>query len=135
MSPTKQEMKAVCSKHNDNSNSYSDGYNGPGITANERLLKKPLYQIVEESIKSANIHLIGQCNMHCAFCFDRCLPKAFMEPREWVPVLDHLKRLGIEKINLAGGEPTLYPYLDEMVDIIKSYGFTVSIVSNGSQID
>lgn len=86
-------------------------------------------------IQSANIHVCGKCNYRCSFCFDRCLSKTYMKPEEWVPVLEYLRNIGISKINIAGGEPVLYPFLDEFVDLIKEYGFTVSIVSNGSLMD
>lgn len=58
-----------------------------------------------------------------------------MKPEGWIPVLDYLKENDVTKINLVGGEPTLYPFLDEIVDLIRSYGFVVSIVTNGSRID
>ncbi len=86
-------------------------------------------------VQSANIHLIGYCNYRCSFCFSRGLTKEYMKPADWIPVLDYLKSIGVTKINLAGGEPALYPHLEEMVDLLRSYDFTVSIVSNGSRID
>ncbi len=85
-------------------------------------------------IQSANIHLDGRCNYRCAHCFDTCLPKCCRTPDDWKPHLDYLKTIGITKINLAGGEPFLYPYLEEICELIGSMGFTVSIVSNGSLI-
>ena len=85
-------------------------------------------------VQSANIHLDGRCNYRCAHCFDTCLPKKCMVPQDWVNHLNYLKSIGITKINLAGGEPFLYPHLNEICKLIKSMGFTVSIVSNGSLI-
>jgi radical S-adenosyl methionine domain-containing protein 2 len=55
-----------------------------------------------------------------------------MTPEEWVEILSFLRRSGIEKINIAGGEPTLYPYLTQMCYLVKGMGFKLSIVSNGS---
>ncbi len=43
-----------------------------------------------------------------------------------------MKAKGVRKINIAGGEPMLYPHLDELCRLLKSMGFIVSIVSNGS---
>ena len=43
-----------------------------------------------------------------------------------------MKARGVRKINIAGGEPMLYPYLDDLCRLLKSMGFVVSIVSNGS---
>lgn len=83
-------------------------------------------------IKSANLHINGACNYSCEHCFSRSLTHSIIGPKEWVPVIDYLKEIGIEKINLAGGEPTLYPYLKELLTIIKDKGFVTSIVSNGS---
>ena len=86
-------------------------------------------------IKSANLHVCGGCTYHCEHCFDRCLTKKYLKPEEWQPVLDYLKEQGITKINFAGGEPTIYPYLKGLATLVKAMGFTASIVSNGSVID
>ena len=87
-----------------------------------------------KKVQSANIHLDGRCNYHCAHCFDTCLPKKCMTPEEWRGQLEYLRSIGVTKINIAGGEPFLSPHLNEMCELIKSMGFTVSIVSNGSLI-
>ncbi|MBR4504962.1 MAG: viperin family antiviral radical SAM protein [Candidatus Methanomethylophilaceae archaeon] len=84
--------------------------------------------------RSANIHVYGRCNYRCEHCFDRCLTKNYMRPDDWADVLSFLKGCGVEKINLAGGEPLMYPFLDQMCYLIKGMGFKLSIVSNGSLI-
>jgi len=58
-----------------------------------------------------------------------------MNPEEWKPVLEELKAKGIEKINFAGGEPTMYKPFLELCSLAKELGFVVSLVSNGSRID
>lgn len=83
-------------------------------------------------IKSANLHIIEACNYKCEHCFSRCLTHKYLNSEEWMPVIKHLDKIGIEKINFAGGEPTLYPYLKELSTIVKEMGFTTSIVSNGA---
>lgn len=87
-----------------------------------------------KKIRSANIHITGRCNYRCEHCFDACLAKAHLRPEAWKPALCHLRDVGVTKVNLAGGEPTLYPDILEMCELVKSYGFTLSIVSNGSLI-
>ena len=86
------------------------------------------------AIRSANIHVTGACNYRCEHCFDTCLARGTMPPEGWGPRLLQLRGLGVTKINLAGGEPMLYPQLPELCDLTKSMGFTVSMVSNGSLI-
>jgi len=84
------------------------------------------------TILSANIHVYGGCNYRCNHCFATDLSNKYIPPTSWIPILKYLKLQGITKINIAGGEPTIYPDLLELCRIIKSMGFTVSIVSNGS---
>lgn len=86
------------------------------------------------TILSANIHAYGGCNYHCNHCFATGLSKKCIPPSSWIPVLEYLKSQGITKVNIAGGEPTMYPDLLELCKIIGSMGFTVSIVSNGSML-
>lgn len=57
-----------------------------------------------------------------------------MTPDGWRPVLNYLKSQGVEKINIAGGEPFLYPDLNDLCMLLKTMGFKTSIVSNGSRI-
>ncbi|MEM2900975.1 MAG: viperin family antiviral radical SAM protein [Thermoplasmata archaeon] len=82
---------------------------------------------------SVNWHITNRCNMNCVYCFakfkkiDRILPKesALKIPRQLV-------ELGIKKINISGGEPFLYPYLNEVIKECKKCGLTVAIISNGT---
>jgi len=88
----------------------------------------------KQTMKSANLHLIGSCNYRCDHCFSRPLEKKLLTPDQWKPILSYLKVIGVEKVNIAGGEPLLYQHLEEMLKLIKSMGFRTSIVSNGSRI-
>jgi len=89
----------------------------------------------ETCVKSANIHIIAACNYRCGFCFTKNLEHVVMTLDQWEPIFTCLKKLGISKINFAGGEPTMYPHFIEICELTKSMGFTVSIVSNGSKIN
>ncbi|MCL2712550.1 MAG: viperin family antiviral radical SAM protein [Methanomassiliicoccaceae archaeon] len=86
-------------------------------------------------IKSANIHVTGICNYRCKFCFAKSFSRKIMTPEQWRPYLTLLKEKKITKINVVGGEPFLYPHLMELCKLIKSMGFVVSVVTNGSRID
>jgi len=46
-----------------------------------------------------------------------------------------LKDYGTEKINFAGGEPTLCPFLGELIECSKNLGMTTSVISNGTGIN
>ena len=91
-----------------------------------------------QGISTVNFHLIKNCNYCCEYCYarfedvkERQLAKA--EQQELIKKLAESKRF--RKINFAGGEPTLIPYLPELVKYAKSLGLETSIVTNGSKID
>ncbi|MFT7233890.1 MAG: radical S-adenosyl methionine domain-containing protein 2 [Cyclobacteriaceae bacterium] len=93
-------------------------------------------------IPSVNFHLWEPCNMRCKFCFARfqdvtnsILPKGHLPREEAIMVVRELANLGFEKITFAGGEPTLCPWLPELMATAKELGLTTMIVSNGSYLD
>lgn len=83
-------------------------------------------------VKSVNWHLTERCNYKCKFCFSQKLDEELTRLEEVTEILQHLRKLGMEKINFVGGEPLLHPLIFKLVKLAKEMGFTVSIVSNGS---
>ena len=90
---------------------------------------------------SVNFHLWAPCNMGCGFCFARfkdvtseVLPKGHLERQDALEVVKRLCGYGFEKINFAGGEPTLCPWLPDLIGLAKTRGLTTSVVTNGSRI-
>ena len=85
-----------------------------------------------------NYHITNRCNYHCTYCFGK-----FNGQKD--PTLDDAKKI-VEnialyftqnnitdgRINFAGGEPTLYEHLDELIDYTSSLEIRVSMVTNGS---
>jgi radical S-adenosyl methionine domain-containing protein 2 len=49
-------------------------------------------------------------------------------------IIDILAEEGCMKLNFAGGEPTLIPYLSNLIQYCKNYGIFTSIISNGTGI-
>lgn len=92
-------------------------------------------------VPSVNFHLWKPCNMRCGFCFatfqdiksDR-LPKGHLPVEDAKLLVEHLALAGLEKINFAGGEPTLCPWLPDLIEMAKRLGMTTSIVTNGSML-
>ena len=93
-------------------------------------------------IPSVNYHLWEPCNMRCGFCFatfqdtkrEMNLPKGHLPKEACISVVDQLAEFGFEKINFAGGEPTLCPWLPALITRAKGYGMVTSIVTNGSRL-
>ena len=87
---------------------------------------------------TANYHLLAACNMSCGFCFAtfQDIPGLSRSNREddAFATVDALCMAGFRKINFAGGEPTLLPWLPQLIQRAHSQGVTTSIVTNGSRI-
>ena len=80
--------------------------------------------------------------MRCRFCFatfqdvkrDIDLPKGHLPKEKCILIVDQLAKAGFEKINFAGGEPTLCRWLPNLIRQAKNHGMVTSIVTNGSRI-
>ena len=96
---------------------------------------------VAAEIPSVNYHLWKPCNMRCRFCFatfqdieQDILPRGHLPREESLLVVETLARAGFAKINFAGGEPTLCPWLPDLIRRAKELELTTSLVTNGSRI-
>lgn len=96
---------------------------------------------ISDEVPSVNFHLWKFCNMSCGFCFatfqdvkQDALPKVHLSREDSLLLVDMLARWGFEKINFAGGEPTLCPWLSNLIARAKERGMVTSIVTNGSKI-
>lgn len=85
---------------------------------------------------SVNWHLTRACNLKCRFCF-----ATFRDVRGQLSIDDGrrllaaLREAGTEKVNFAGGEPTLHPHIGALVYEARRLGFVVSIISNGHRLE
>jgi pyruvate formate lyase activating enzyme len=78
------------------------------------------------------------CNYRCPFCHNSELlchdGEEFMTEDAFIAFLE--KRVGLlDGVCVSGGEPTLYPGLEEMLRRIKALGFAVKLDTNGSRPD
>lgn len=95
-----------------------------------------------QKIPSVNYHLWEPCNMRCGFCFaqfqdvkrEMRLPKGHLPEEDCTRVVDLLADYGFAKINFAGGEPTLCPWLSNLIRQAKLRGMATFVVTNGSRI-
>ena len=84
---------------------------------------------------AVNWHFWPWCNYGCKFCFARFedIPRADRLPKEIaITVPEMLAAAGADKITFVGGEPTLCPYLGDLLAASKDVGMTTCIVSNAT---
>ncbi|MCM1289582.1 MAG: viperin family antiviral radical SAM protein [Corallococcus sp.] len=89
-------------------------------------------------MNTINFHVTNSCNYRCTYCFGKFPDKTELTFEQACIVIDNIanyfSKNGIKdgRINLAGGEPLLYRYLDDIIEYINAYGIKVSVITNGS---
>lgn len=83
-------------------------------------------------ISTVNYHLWKPCNMRCRYCFAHFDDAGHdnLSRDESLAIVRELAR-GFERITFVGGEPTLCPWLFDLVDTAESVGMGTSVVTNG----
>lgn len=86
--------------------------------------------------KLACIVFLPGCNFRCPFCHNSDLLPGNAEPQvSYEELMAFLrKRQGmLEGVCVTGGEPTLQPWLGELLGSIKALGYSVKLDTNGSR--
>lgn len=85
-----------------------------------------------------NLHLTNLCNYSCTYCFGKFSDKNTIDYERCCKIVDNIsqyfksKKIKGGRINIAGGEPLLCPYLDELIEYINMQDIKVSIITNAS---
>ncbi len=91
-------------------------------------------------IRDLRLSITDRCNFRCVYCMDpdfRYMPKQqLLSLEEYLRLVRICLTLGITKLRITGGEPTLYPKLSDLVrEIGRMNVQDVAITSNGSLFD
>ena len=89
------------------------------------------------TILDLRISITDRCNFRCVYCME---PDVQFQPRENVLTPGEIIRmarvaqsLGVRKIRLTGGEPTLHPQLTDIISGIRAAtDVEIAMISNGS---
>lgn len=76
----------------------------------------------------------NKCNLHCEFCScserDKQLEMALADAFK---VIDTCKKLGTKAVTITGGgEPLLYPHINELIDYFHENYIKIGLVTNGT---
>ena len=100
----------------------------------------PLADIEETAARggllSMEIEFSLRCNFRCPYCYVPRHPDLSREltRAEIKDVIRQAEDLGARKIIILGGEPTIYPHIEEMIRFIRGRGLAVEMFTNGSGI-
>ncbi|MDI3474696.1 MAG: 3,8-cyclase [Thermococcaceae archaeon] len=96
-----------------------------------------LYDRFGRPVTNLRISLTQECNYRCFFCHregQRFPTRNEITPDEIERLVRIASRLGIRKVKLTGGEPTVREDIIEIVRRIKPYVIDLSMTTNGSRL-
>jgi len=75
-----------------------------------------------QKLNEAEIEITMRCNLNCVGCYKwdpRHVDKE-LSVEDWKKAIDNLEKSGIKLVNLIGGEPTVFPKIEELIAYINS---------------
>lgn len=100
----------------------------------EKIILKPSQNsICGSSYNLLNIKLLNSCNGKCEFCIAAGTPfKKSADAQSFIDIANSMAKFS--KVDVLGGEPTLYPDLVKVLKGIRQYKKDIGIISNGSNL-
>jgi len=87
-------------------------------------------------IRTAYFEITNQCNLNCMTCYNRSglnQTRKEMSKENLKKSIDSLIPLGLNRVLLSGGEPTLHSEFNEILDLVEDYPeFSFGVVTNGT---
>lgn len=79
----------------------------------------------------------NRCNFKCSFCSCGKVDRKFqLEWEELKVIMETALNSGMKAITITGGgEPTLYPNINELIAMLGNWGVSVGMVTNGTMLD
>jgi radical SAM protein with 4Fe4S-binding SPASM domain len=94
------------------------GMYGNGLNASRQLLVSPTYR----------------CNISCSYCYSKDWDKQHggdLSQENLMTLFEWIEKQSIDEILLAGGEPTVYRYLELLLRTARERGIRIRLTSNG----
>jgi MoaA/NifB/PqqE/SkfB family radical SAM enzyme len=77
------------------------------------------------------LEVTEQCNLNCKWCFANSGVGEHMPLEQAKKIVDKLVNNNVQQLTVSGGEPTVYPWLHELVAYAHGKGMVVHLNSNG----
>ncbi|MBT8485617.1 MAG: GTP 3',8-cyclase MoaA [Phycisphaerae bacterium] len=96
-----------------------------------------LFDAYGRVIRDLRLSVTDRCNYRCIYCMDpdhRYLPKQqLLSVDQYLTIARVCADLGVRKVRVTGGEPTLYPHLQTLLEGLGRLPFDdVAMTTNGS---
>jgi MoaA/NifB/PqqE/SkfB family radical SAM enzyme len=89
------------------------------------------------TIISTHISPEGSCNLNCDYCSVKRRTKHYrIELDVIVDYIEKLHSRGLKAVIITGGgEPTLYPQINELIEFLISKDLSIALITNGTLFD
>lgn len=92
--------------------------------------------MIHSNYDTININITHKCNLKCKICFDKDhFAGTELTVNEFSELFINLRKIGAEKINFSGGEPTIKKDFLKILDLAIEQGLKVNINTNGTFSD
>ena len=82
-----------------------------------------------------NLHILEPCNLNCRHCFSHFGSSKTLSLDSWKKIVDNCcSSEMVNGFNIAGGEPLLYPDLEELIRYVSEKEMKCSIITNGTLV-
>jgi radical SAM protein with 4Fe4S-binding SPASM domain len=99
------------------------------------------HQEIAEAVRdgrllSMEIEFNQSCNFRCIYCYasENAQRRNELTKDEFIDVIGQAKDLGARKIIILGGEPMLYPHIQEMIQLIRKLNMQIELFTNGTNM-
>ena len=77
----------------------------------------------------------SKCNLACPHCYASIYrERQEMSLKEKLALIDEMGEMGVEHVGLSGGEPLIHPHLEQMLEKLRDWNLSVSIVTNATAV-
>ncbi|MDL2269205.1 radical SAM protein [Desulfosarcina sp. OttesenSCG-928-A07] len=92
--------------------------------------------VADNRLLTMEIEFSLRCNFRCPYCYVPAEQdfKSELTVAQIRDVLVQARDLGVRRIIILGGEPSLYPHIREMIDFVRNQGMDAEMFTNGSGI-
>lgn len=81
-----------------------------------------------------SIYPSSMCQLNCNFCYFSNKRKKYIKylpVSNWINLINELKQNNVIYLSILGGEPTMYPYIDEILKHVDKIKMKTTITTNG----
>ncbi len=81
-----------------------------------------------------DLALTYRCQNRCDHCYNEPRELVELGREEWLRVIDRTWELGVPHVVFTGGEPTLLPFLTDLVERSEQHGQVTGLITNGRNL-